>query len=51
MGETIESADKGMKVFDTPDNSTFREFSPLRTRSFLNDIVVLKPLGIVQSTN
>ena len=31
--DIIESADKGMKVFDTPDNSTFRECSPLRTRS------------------
>ena len=29
----VESADKGMKVFDTPDNSTFRECSPLRSRS------------------
>ena len=23
----VESADKGMKVFDTPDNSTFRKCS------------------------
>ena len=30
--DIVESADKGMKVFGTPENSTFRECSPLRTR-------------------
>ena len=28
--DIVESADKGMKVFDTPDNSTFRDSSMLR---------------------
>ena len=28
--DIVESADKGMKVFDTPDNSTFRDSSLLR---------------------
>ena len=28
--DIVESADKGMKVLDTPDNSTFRDSSMLR---------------------
>ena len=28
--DVVESADKGMKVSDTPDNSTFRDSSMLR---------------------
>ena len=31
--DVVEGAGKGMKVFDTPDNSTFRECGAFRTRS------------------
>ena len=48
--DTVESTDKGVKVFDT-GQFDFREFSPPRTRSSFKRFLycVSKVLGVVPS--
>ena len=50
--DIVESANKGMKVYLTWDNLTFRECSPLRIRSSFKRFrpSISKLLGVVQST-
>ena len=52
--DIVESADKGMKVFDTGQFDFYfvSEFSPLRTRSSFKQFLYCgsKVLGVVQST-